>query len=326
MTVATGRKIVVVGSANQDYIVRVSEPPAPGETVLAESLLRQPGGKGANQAIAAARMRGDVSFIGCVGDDDDGASLLRELRSEGVDTTNVEIIGRGRTGLAFISVYDNGENSITVVPGTNLALTASRVRAAITRIARESGPAITVVQAEVLPEVIAETVRAAGDAGSRVIVNLAPYQPIADDLLALCDPLVVNESEASRLVDCPVDGVESAARAVQVLVERAASVVVTIGAEGAYWGDRSGMGHVPARSNVRVVDTTGAGDAFIGALATTLARGAVLPEAVEAGVLAGTFAVQAPGAQSSYPTLADLELNVPAPEQHPDAAASAVRP
>ena len=300
--------IIVVGSANQDYIVGVPAPPGPGETVLATSLLQQPGGKGANQAVAAARLRGDVSLVACVGDDPDGAQLIRELRSQGVDTANVEIISRGRTGLALVSVYANGENSITVVPGTNFSLTSDRVQRTIARIVAETGSAIMVVQAEVLPEIIATAVTAAGAAGARAIVNLAPFQPVADALLAACDPLVVNEAEASGLVGWTVRGAAGAEQAVHELRSRTRSVVVTVGAEGAYWADAAGEGHVPAPRGVPVVDTTGAGDAFVGALAVRLASGASLQEAVTVGVQAGTFAVRSPGAQSSYPTLTDLGL------------------
>jgi ribokinase len=306
--------IVVVGSANQDYIVRVAAPPGPGETVLAQSLTRQPGGKGANQAVAAARMSGNVSFIASVGDDADGSSLLRELRSEGVDTTNVEIINRGRTGLALVSVYDSGENSITVVPGTNFALTSERVRRTVERLAVEPATAIVVVQAELLPEIVETTLRAGAGAGARCILNLAPYQPIGDDLLALCDPLVVNEAEASALVGWSVHDADSAERAVEQLHRLSPSVVVTIGPLGAVWADATEGGRVPAPEGVPVVDTTGAGDAFVGALAALLARGLSLRRGVEVGVQAGSYAVGSPGAQSSYPTLLDLELDLADPE------------
>jgi ribokinase len=303
--------IIVVGSANQDYIVRVPAPPGPGETVLATSLLKQPGGKGANQAVAAARLGGDVSFVASVGDDDDGAQLIRQLRSEGVDTANVEIISRGRTGLALVSVYDSGENSITVVPGTNFALTSDRVRRTIARVADETGAAIMIAQAEVLPEIFAAAIRAAEAAGARVIFNLAPFQPVADDLLAVCDPLVVNEAEASGLLGWAVHGAAGAEQAVRELRGRARSVVVTVGADGACWGDGQSAGHVPAATDVHAVDTTGAGDAFVGAVAVELAGGASLGAAVVLGVQAGTFAVTSPGAQSSYPSRADLGLPVP---------------
>ena len=301
--------IIVVGSANQDYIVRVAVPPGPGETVLAQSLVRQPGGKGANQAVAAARLSGNVSFVASVGDDADGSQLLRELRSEGVDTSNVEIINRGRTGLALVSVYDSGENSITVVPGTNFALTPERVQRTVERLVAEAaGSAVAVVQAEVLPEIIESTLRTAASSGARCILNLAPYQPIDRELLALCDPLVVNEAEASGLLGWAVHGAAGAGRAVTQLRDRAKSVVVTVGAEGACWGDLRAAGHVPAPTGAQAVDTTGAGDAFVGAVAVELARGATLEDAVTVGVRAGTFAVTSPGAQSSYPSRADLGL------------------
>jgi ribokinase len=299
--------IIVVGSANQDYIVRVSVPPGPGETVIASSLLKQPGGKGANQAVAAARLGADVSFVGSVGDDDDGAQLIRALRSEGVDTANVEIISRGRTGLALVSVFDSGENSITVVPGTNFSLTSDRVRRTVGRAVAETGAEIMVAQAEVLPEIVTTALTAAEEAGVRVVFNLAPFQPVADQLLAVCDPLVVNEAEASGLLGYDVHGVV-AERATAELRSRTRSVVVTVGAAGAYWADQHSAGHVPVTGEVEVVDTTGAGDAFVGALAVELACGAALEEAVAVGVRAGTFAVTSPGAQSSYPTRADLGL------------------
>ncbi|MET4781942.1 ribokinase [Glaciihabitans sp. UYNi722] len=301
--------IVVVGSANQDYIVRVEVPPGPGETVLGRSLLKQPGGKGANQAVAAARLRGNVSFVAAVGDDADGAFLLRELRSEGVDTTNVEIINRGRTGLALVSVYDSGENSITVIPGSNFALTRDRVERTVARLAQDYNLAVVVVQAELLTEIIEAAILSGEKAGARSILNLAPYQPIRNEILALCDPLVVNETEASALVGWQVRDAPSAARAAEQLRGVVRSVVITIGAEGAYWQDAESSGHVSAPTVYEVVDTTGAGDAFVGALASFLARGESLGRAVEVGVLAGSFAVTSPGAQSSYPTLVDLQLD-----------------
>ena len=301
--------LIVVGSANQDYIVRVHTAPGLGETVLATSLLKQPGGKGANQAVAAARLGGDVRLVASVGDDDDGAQLIRQLRSEGVDTANVEIISRGSTGLALVSVYDSGDNSIIVVPGTNFALTSDRVRRTIGRVADESGAAIMIAQAEVLPEIFGAAISAAEAVGARVIFNLAPFQPVEAELLAVCDPLVVNEAEASGLLGWPVRGAGGAHRAVAELRDRTRSVVVTVGAEGACWSDGQRAGHVPADTAVHAIDTTGAGDAFVGAVAVELARGAALHDAVAVGVHAGTFAVTSPGAQSSYPSRADLGLS-----------------
>lgn len=301
--------IIVVGSANQDYIVRVATPPAPGETVLAESLLKQPGGKGANQAVAAARLGGNVSFIGCVSDDADGAALLTALRSEGVDTSNVEITNRAPTGLALVAVYDSGENSITVVPGSNFALNAERVQASVDRLAHETEGAVVVVQAELLTEVIESSIHAAAKAHGRAILNLAPYRPLPERTLALCDPLVVNEAEASAMVGWAVHDDESARRAAEELRQLARSIVITLGAEGAVWADPQCTGRVQIPFVADVVDTTGAGDSFVGALAVVLAQGASLEQAVRLGVRAGTYAVGSPGAQSSYPTLSDLGVD-----------------
>jgi len=308
-TIGSAATIAVVGSANQDYILRVASPPALGETVLAASMLTQPGGKGANQAVAAARMGGSVSFIGAVGNDTDGASLLHGLDAEGVDTTNVQVVNRGRTGLALVSVFDTGDNSITVVPGTNFAVSTKRVSRAIQRIAREAENILMVVQGELRPQVLEAAVRATAKVRGRCIVNLAPYQPIATDLLALCDPLILNQSEASSLVGWAVDDVRAAARAAGQIARAVKSVVVTIGAEGAYWADAGGAGHVAAPVVTDVVDTLGAGDALVGALAAELARGSRLKRAVEVGVLAGSFAVRRAGAQSSYAARGELALD-----------------
>lgn len=300
--------IIVVGSANQDYIVRVPVPPAAGETVLATSLLTQPGGKGANQAVAAARLGGSVSFIGCVGDDTDGAALRAALAAEGVDTAGMQTTSSARTGLALVAVYDSGENSITVVPGANFALTAEGVRAGMDRLARARGNGVVVVQGELRPTIIETALRAAVAAGARAILNLAPFQPLSPDALAGSDPLVVNEAEAGAMVGWRVCDLESARRGVEHLRESVRSVVITVGAEGAVWADASSRGHVPVPSAPEVVDTTGAGDAFVGALAVALANGSSLGDAARLGVRAGTYAVASPGAQSSYPTRADLRL------------------
>ena len=173
-----------------------------------------------------------------------------------------------------------------------------------------------VAQAEVLPEVIEASITSATQAGARVILNLAPFREVAPELLAECDPLVVNEAEASALVGRMVNDVETAARAVADLRARVKSIVITIGPHGACWADEKADGHIAAPSVGEVVDTTGAGDAFVGALAAQLARGASLHDAAELAVRAGTFAVQTLGAQSSYPTAADLGLEPSIPPEH----------
>ena len=301
--------VVVVGSANRDYLITVEAAPRPGETVLAKTMRQQPGGKGANQAVAAARMRGGgVAFVGCVGDDADGALLLQELRAEGVDTSETEITGWAPTGMAIVHIFADGQNAITVVPGANFEVPPAQVSAAVER---RCGPgSVVVLQAEVRVEVIGAAVRAATAAGARTVLNLAPYTPLDPALLALCDPLVVNEQEAASMLGRPVAGSLEALDAALDLGRAARSAVVTAGAHGACWADRDGHGHVPAEVVEHVVDTTGAGDAFVGALASQLADGAALSVAVRTGVRAGSFSVTRPGAQSSYPVAADLDTAV----------------
>lgn len=294
--------VLVIGSANLDYLVTVTAPPRPGETVLARALVKHPGGKGANQAIAAARMGARVKFLGCVGDDQDGEAILRELWAEGVDASSTEIVAHEQTGLALVSVFDSGENSITVVPGANFALQSARVLRGIAE--DDDASSVIVLQAEVRSEIVATAVQAAGRA--RVILNLAPYRPVPASTLAACDPLVVNESEAAALVGAEVSDPAAALRALQDLRGRVRSAVITLGAQGACWADASGSGHVPAPPVDAVVDTTGAGDAFVGALAAEVATGATLERATTVGVLAGSFAVGRFGAQSSYPVRADV--------------------
>lgn len=303
MTNEPSAPIVVIGSANQDYLLRVPAVPAPGETTLAHTMRRSPGGKGANQAVAAARLGADVRFVGCVGDDDDGALLLRELRAEGVTTTDVEIIGREPTGIALVMVDDSGENSIVVVPGANFALTAARVQRVLVRQPRD---AVVLIQAEVPVAIVTATSRAAREAGARLVLNLAPYVALEDQALAPCDPLVVNESEAAALTGRAASTPEDALEVARDLLARCRSVVLTLGAQGAVWASPTGAGHVPAPAVADVVDTTGAGDAFAGALAVRLASGRSLEDAVELGVRAGSFAVTSEGAQSSYPRRNDL--------------------
>lgn len=301
--------VLVIGSANLDYIVRVAAPPAPGETVLAESMIKHPGGKGANQAVAAARMGAKVRFVGCVGDDDDGALLLRELRAEGVDTTAVEIVVHERTGLALVSVFDSGENSITVVPGANFALQAARVKRSL--VSHGTPAKIVVLQAEIKSDIIQAAVLAAETANARVVVNLAPYRRLSPTVLAVCDPLVVNQSEAAAMVGFDIPDIETAQRALFVLMNSVRSAVITLGGSGACWADAAGSGHVAAPYVEAVVDTTGAGDAFVGALAAALAASWTIGDATDVGVRAGTFAVGRYGAQSSYPMRSDLEPTAP---------------
>jgi ribokinase len=296
-------EVVIVGSANLDYSLQLDAAPDPGQTVLAHHFHTQSGGKGANQAVAAARLGSSVRFIAAIGDDAEGASLLSSLRAEGIDTRQVQILPGGRTGAAFVSVFPDGENSISVVAGANLGLSEAHVRESLNQAHRG---AVVVVQAEVPVSAIQETLHASQRAGLRCVLNLAPYVRIEERLLRHADPLVVNESEASALISKPVFDEASSRDAARRLGEIASSVVITMGAAGAYWLDQKNEGHVSAPAIGSVVDSTGAGDAFVGALAACLAGGGSLSQAVQLGVVAGSFSVMRIGAQSSYPTAEDL--------------------
>ncbi|MFG2889238.1 ribokinase [Streptomyces sp. NPDC048248] len=294
--------VLVVGSANADLTVRVERRPGAGETVLGADLVESAGGKGANQAAAAARLGARTALLARVGGDAYGALLLAAQRAAGTDVGPVIVDEAARTGTAMIIVSPDGDNSIVVSPGANAALTPQDVGAAKDIIA---GASVVSLQLEIPMESVRSAATLAQEAGTRVVLNPSPAPDgLAPELLAAADPLVVNEHEARRLSGL-TDG--EPAQWAQALRERGArSVVVTLGGDGALVLDGSGVSRAPG-VQVRAVDTTGAGDAFTGALATRLARGDSLPEAARFAVRVGAAAVTKPGAQPSYPSLAELD-------------------
>jgi ribokinase len=264
-------RVIVVGSLNVDLVTMVDRHPRPGETVLGESAGRFAGGKGANQAMAARRAGAEVTMVGAVGADDAGAAYLRRLAGHGVDCRVTSLEGIP-TGTAIITVDAAGENSIIVVPGANGELDVRQVGA---------GPGdVVLLQLEVPLECVTQVAREAHRAGARVVLNLAPYAALPADVVALADPVVVNESEAALLADSGL---------------LPSSTIVTFGPAGAMWDDARVEG-VPVDPG-EVVDTVGAGDAFCGALAAALARGAGRVEALEVANRAGAAAVRWSGAQ-----------------------------
>jgi ribokinase len=291
--------VFVLGSINQDFVLKVERRPEPGETVTNAELSTHNGGKGANQAAAAALLGTSVTMLGRVGDDEFGEPLVQALREKGVDTSLVERASGKSTGAAFITVTPDGENSITVAPGANRSLTPGDVEAA----AEAIGDArVFVAQMEVPVQTVLRAVEVAAEEGTRALVNLAPTFEVPRDLLEKLDPLVVNEHEAAFLLGREVEGVKGALSAApELLSSGPRSAVITIGEEGAVLADGESVEHLPA-PEVEVVDTTGAGDAFVGALATQIARGASLREAVAFAVRAGAAAVTKEGAQGALPT------------------------
>src|SRR5271170_982204 len=299
-------QVTVLGSLNMDISVTVPRLPAPGVTVLGSAARFTPGGKGANQAVAAARLGVGVRMAGCVGDDDFGRRLLAALRAEGVDAGATRVVPGVPTGLAMIAVDESGENLIVVAPGANHQVSAPDVAAAT------NGPRdILVISAEIPAPAIAHAL--AETRGARCVLNLAPApqpQAAAAALVAAggagLDWLVVNESEAAAVLGRPVDGLADAARAAAELVARGPRhAVVTAGAHGAALAGPDGA-HAIEGFRVRAVDTVGAGDTFVGALAVALAAGVPAREAVRAAAAAGAAAVTRHGAQTAMPRPADI--------------------
>jgi ribokinase len=305
--VTTSAAIVVVGSLNRDYLCRVDRLPRAGETRLGSDLTLWCGGKGGNQAVAAALVGADrgvtVAMVGAVGDDADGTALLRGLREAGVEVAEVAVRQEIRSGAALITVSEDGENTIVVAPGANASVTVEHVVDSMRRCA----PDIVLAQGELPTDVVTATIQAAVTLGARPVLNLAPATALDESVLALCDPLVVNRGEAAALLgrapDKPAD-LESIARA---LADQARSAVVTGGAEGAWTCENGELTHVAARSAV-VVDTTGAGDAFIGAMTVALALGRDLAAAATWGAAVAAHAVARPGTQASFPSAQQVEL------------------
>ncbi|WP_244409346.1 ribokinase [Streptomyces albofaciens] len=294
--------VLVVGSANADLTVRVARRPGAGETVHGSDLVESAGGKGANQAAAAARLGGRVGLLARVGDDAYGELLLDAQRAAGTDVSQVIAAPGTRTGTAMIIVGPDGDNSIVVSPGANAALTPADVAAAREVIA---GSAAVSLQFEVPMETVRATAATAVETGTRVVLNPSPTPDRLDpELLAAADPLVVNEHEAQQLAGRAEGGPEDWARALRD--QGARSVVVTLGGDGALVVDGGGRSERVPGVKVEPVDTTGAGDAFTGALAVRLARGDSLPDAARFAVRVGAAAVTKAGAQPSYPTLEEL--------------------
>ncbi len=289
-------EIAVVGSANLDLVVEVDTIPLVGETVLGGDLRRIPGGKGANQAVAAARLGRDVAMIGRLGDDEGGAMLRSALEGDGVDTRHLLTTADVPNGVALISVGADGDNAIVVSPGANGRVALADIEAASAIL---DTAAVTLLQLEVPLDAVAA---AAARAGGTVILNPAPAppEPLPMSLLADVDVLVPNQTELATIADHdgPVDRAAAAELATRL---PSSSVIVTLGAEGALVVLDGEATHVPAPV-VRPVDTTAAGDSFCGALADGLVRGLDLVEATHWAVRVGAATTQRPGAQPSLPT------------------------
>jgi len=299
----TPPRLTVLGSLNMDISVTVPRLPGPGATVVGSAARFMPGGKGANQAVAAARLGAEVRMVGCVGDDEFGRRLLAALRAEAVGTDGIRVVARAPTGLAMIAVDAAGENLITVAPGANHEAGPPEVAAAAV------GPRdILVISAEIpVPAIAAALTQARG---ARCVLNLAPVPQIKETAAALAsqgpDWLVVNESEAAAVLGRPVSGLADAGRAAAELVAAGPRyAVVTAGAQGAALAGPDGLDTIEGFA-VKAVDTVGAGDTFVGALAVALAAGVPASQALRAAAAAGAAAVTRHGAQTAMPRSGDI--------------------
>ncbi len=299
-------RIVVVGSSNTDMVIKSHRIPRVGETVVGGQFVMAAGGKGANQAVAAARLGAHVLFVAKVGQDLFGEQAIAGYTQEGIDTRFVFRDPQHATGVALIMVDEQGENLISVASGANHYLTPADVDRAAEAIQQSD---VLVVQLETPLETVLHAARLARAAGVRVILDPAPApaEPLPAELLATVTCVKPNETEAERLTGVGVEDPVSARQAAEELVRRgAASAIVTLGAQGAVWQDAERGGFVPG-FRVEAVDSTAAGDAFSGALACALAQGMPLPDATRDASLAAALSVTRIGAQPSLPTAEELE-------------------
>lgn len=281
--------VIVVGSVNADVVLTVDALPAPGETVIGAERGDHHGGKGANAAVAAARLGARVALVAAVGDDDDGRAALADLEAEGVDVSAVAVLGEQPTGVAHITVDRAGENTIVVASGANAALEAEFVTAALERLA--GGDPVVLADLEVPDAPVA----AAAASGLRFVLDPAPARALADAVVRACTVLTPNGGELEVLGD--------------VLARGAGALAVTLGAEGAELRTRDETRSVDPYP-VEAVDATGAGDAFAAALAVALAGGAELPDAVAFAAAAGALATRAAGARAGYAGRDEVEALV----------------
>jgi ribokinase len=294
---AAGR-VVVLGSANADLVLRVDQLPGAGETVLATDSSRLPGGKGANQAVAAARAGASTTFVAAIGDDADGRLLRDTLVAAGTDVQLVRT-SSVPTGLAIVLVDERGQNSIVVAPGANA--TIERLGASERDVIRAG--AVLLCQLEVPMSVVVEAAQVARSAGAVVVVNAAPSRPLPDALFEAIDVLVVNEHEARE-----VAGTADLHSAMDALLTRVPQVIVTVGDAGAHVAEGTGARVLLPAPAVHAVDTTGAGDTFCGVLAAGLAAGESLPTAAERAIAAASLSVQRFGAIASIPTADEIAV------------------
>lgn len=300
------KNIVVVGSLNMDLVVQTSRLPLGGETIMGTAFHEIPGGKGANQAVAMARLGASVKMIGKIGNDGFGTSLLSTLKVDGVDTTAIEAVEGQSTGVALITLQDSGENSIIVVSGANGEVSPSDIEKNQTAI-REAG--IVVAQLEVPIDTVAKALQTAKEGGAYTILNPAPAQLLSQEILSHVDLLTPNETELALISQMPVTDMLSIRHAAQALINQGVkALVVTLGSEGSLYLNNKGESLYQKAFEVKAIDTTAAGDSFTAGLAVCMNQGLSMGEALEFASKVGALTVQTLGAQSSLPSLKEVQM------------------
>ncbi|MFC1619445.1 ribokinase [Candidatus Neomarinimicrobiota bacterium] len=297
-------KIIVVGSSNTDMIIKMDRIPTPGETIIGGDFFMAAGGKGANQAVAAARLGGEVTFVAKVGTDMFGKQAVENFKQEGIDTDFIVEAAEDPSGVALIFVDQKGENSIAVASGANNSLTEQDVSAAQGKLEEAD---VLLLQLETPLDTVRHAARLAVEKGVKIILNPAPARELDDELLSCITVLTPNETETEILTGIKVEDEQSGQAAAQVLRSRGVTnVVITLGSEGSLVVTEGKSITVPSKK-VKAMDTTAAGDCFNGALACALAEGKSLEEAARFANLAGALSATKMGAQPSMPTFAELQ-------------------
>lgn len=300
-------KIIVVGSSNTDMVIKSDRLPVPGETILGGDFIMNPGGKGANQAVAAARLEADVVFVAKVGNDVFGREAVAGFEKDGIDTSLISVDENHASGAAVIMVDDTGENCISVASGANFALSPEDIKLAADKL---DDAAVFLMQLETPIDTVIEAAALGQQKGATVILNPAPAQKLPNELISKLDLITPNETEAELLTGIKVSDVASAEKAAEALQGMGVgAVIITMGSDGAYLKCSEFNGIIPVE-RVQCVDTTAAGDTFNGALSVGLARGLSLSDAVKFANAAAMLSVQRMGAQSSVPTLQEVEKSL----------------
>jgi ribokinase len=298
--------IIIVGSMNMDMMVKTEHIPRPGETIMGTDFLMNPGGKGANQAVAVARLSGNAKFIGKIGNDLFGRQASQLFREEGIDTSGLTSDANQPSGIALITVDKDGENSIVVAPGANSSLNLADVE---THIYNTSQASVMLIQLEIPINTVKHAIKVAKQSNIKVILNPAPAQHLEDELLKMVDIITPNETEAEFLTGINVFDIESAKYAAQNISSKGiGSVIITLGQKGALVYENEIFHHITAPV-VLAVDTTAAGDVFNGALAVGITEGKTVLQAVEFACRAAAISVTRLGAQSSIPYRNELLLD-----------------